>query len=173
MARTKLSPPWEKYYKEVCLMFEKDKEVAEVYNPDTSELKLYVDNPNKAEALARILPEEKVFGDVRLKITVIPSNGTRMLKISQNVYEAAFENNPIVNYISASDKPFCFTYIVFVNTVVQYFNDNIGDVNGFCSTLYQEIAKDVFKEESGVFWCTDKPKFDCMISANNRISLTS
>ena len=47
------------------------------------------------------------------------------------------------------------TYVVFVNEVVQYFNDDLGDVYGQCSTLYQEIAKDVFGETEGVFFCTD------------------
>ena len=47
------------------------------------------------------------------------------------------------------------TYVVFVNEVVQYFNDNLYDINGVCSTLYQEIAKEVFKESNSVHFCTD------------------
>ena len=158
MARTKLSPPWEIYYKEVCLLFEKDNEVAEVYNPDTSELKLYVDNPVKADALSRILPDEKEFGNVKLKITIIPANGANNLRDARSDYEKAFEGNPIVSYVATGSKLFDYTYVVFTNTVVQYFNDDIGDVNGNCSTLYQEIAKHVFKPQTGVFYCTDVKK---------------
>ena len=29
------------------------------------------------------------------------------------------------------------------------------DINGNCSTLYQEIAKDVFGEDEGICFCTD------------------
>ena len=46
-------------------------------------------------------------------------------------------------------------YVVFKNRVVQFFNDNLNDIYGNISTLYQEIASDVFKEISGVNYCTD------------------
>ena len=48
-------------------------------------------------------------------------------------------------------------YIVFKNKVVQYFNDDLKDVNGFCSTLYQKIAKDIFAENGceTACYCTD------------------
>lgn len=47
-----------------------------------------------------------------------------------------------------------------VNKVVQYFNDDLGDAHGVCSTLYQEIAKDVFGEHEGIFFCTNLPADD-------------
>ena len=50
------------------------------------------------------------------------------------------------------------TYVVFTNKVVQFFNDNLNDIYGNVTTLYQEIASDVFDIESGVFFCTDFKK---------------
>lgn len=50
------------------------------------------------------------------------------------------------------------TFIVFQNKVVQYWNDDLGDINGNCSTLYQTVAKDVFGDVEGIFFCTDTPK---------------
>ena len=47
------------------------------------------------------------------------------------------------------------TYVVFVKEVVQYFNDDLGDANGVCSTLYQDIAKRLFTSTEGVFFCTN------------------
>ena len=55
------------------------------------------------------------------------------------------------------------TYVVFKKEVVQYFNDSLGDIHGVCSTLMQDIAKDIFEDTEGVYFCTDTenpvPKF--------------
>ena len=47
--------------------------------------------------------------------------------------------------------------MVFQNKVVQYFSDNMQDINGFTSTLYQEIAKELFGVDGGLYFCTDLP----------------
>jgi len=49
------------------------------------------------------------------------------------------------------------TYVLFKNKVVQYFIDNIGDYNGMKSTLYEDIARDIFEDVDGVFFCTALP----------------
>ena len=49
-----------------------------------------------------------------------------------------------------------FNFVVFVPEVVQFYNDDLGDINGLCSTLYQDLAKDLFGEEAGIYFCTDK-----------------
>ena len=46
------------------------------------------------------------------------------------------------------------TYVVLKKEVVQFFNDNLNDIHGLETTLYQTIAKDVF-DGTGVFFCTD------------------
>ena len=46
-------------------------------------------------------------------------------------------------------------YCVFKKEVAQYWGDNLGDPHGNVSTLYQEIAKDIFGESGGVIFCTD------------------
>ena len=121
----------------------------------------------KAEALTQILPCEKYFGTIHLTITVIPSNkALYRRKEVQNekmtlgdLFYTVFDDNPIVSYIHSVKGIFSsdMTYIVFTNQVVQYFNDNLGDINGLCSTLYQEIAKEIFEEKEGIFFCTDLP----------------
>lgn len=157
MARLQLSPPWEIYYKEINLLFGSDPEVKIFFDSEAIEIKLYVNNAGKAEALAQIIPEEVDFGSVTLKIAVIPANDApKTFRKAKDTYEAAFENNPIVAEIVHTTGLFDFTYVVFVKKVVQYFNDDIGDVNGQCSTLYQDIAKRIFKEQKGVFYCTFK-----------------
>ena len=158
MARVGLAPPWEIYYAEMSLLFKEDPQVTIFYNADDMEIKLYVDNAEKADALARIIPEEVEFGNVTLKNTIIPSNNakSKLFKQSNNdTYEVAFDGNPIVSKVVYSDGLFDFIYVVFKKKVVQYYNDNISDANGVCSTLYQDMAKRIFKDVTGVFYCTD------------------
>lgn len=159
MARLHLSPPWVTLYNQIKVLFKEDPQVRVIYDELEYEVKLYVSNPSKAEALMALLPEEKTFGNVSLKITVVPPNVNSKLNPKVPLFEAAFENNPIVSYIHTIDD--CgfltnsITYIVFINEVVQFFNDDLGDINGNCSTLYQEAAKNVFGTQDGIFFCTD------------------
>lgn len=157
MARIKLSAPWVLFYHEVQAFFAGDPEVKVVFNEDEYELKLYVDNPMKADALEKLLPTEKVWGNITLKIMVVPANGTSSSK--GNLIKYALEGNPALSYIQVIKGIFSndITYVVFINQVVQYFTDDLFDVNGLRSTLYQEIAKDIFGEVSGVYYCTDLP----------------
>ena len=165
MAKISLSPPWVEYYHKINELFKHDPEVKVIYDENQNRLSLYVDNENKAAALTELLPETKEFGTVVMEIVVIPSNTKKNLRktnISRktNIYliEAAFENNPIVNDIKIISGLFSYdlNYVIFKNCVVQYFNDNLGDYNGLKSTLYEDIARDVFDSCEGVFYCTDQ-----------------
>ena len=153
----KLSPPWTKFYKELEALFKDDPGIKMAFEEqeDGYKIKLYVEGANKAEALVELLPTEKQFGNVTVYIDVIPANLNKEDIVQ--LYRAAFEGNPAFSYaeavtgISAPN----FNYIVFEPEVVQFFNDDLSDINGYCSTLYQEIAKDVFVEHPGVYFCTD------------------
>lgn len=155
MARIGILSPWVRFYKEIEAMFANDPEVKVIYDEEANEVKLYVDNTTKANALAQLLPYEKTFGTVKLKITVLPANELGDSKIS--LFEDAFQGNPAFSYIKTVSGIFSspLSYVVFKNKVVQYYNDDLGDVNGLCSTLYQDIAKNIFGEQDGIFFCTD------------------
>lgn len=155
MKNLKLSPPWTKFVKEIEMLFGEDPEVKIVYNEDTLEVKLYVEDEEKAEAISKLLPTTKTFGEIELKITVVPANNITQNKAS--VFDKAFNNNPVLSYIFIKEGYFSnpMTYIVFAKEVVQFFNDDLSDIHGNCNTLYQEIAKDLFGDIDGVFFCTD------------------
>lgn len=158
MAILKLSAPWQTYYKELSALFEKDDEVNIVYDMDEQVINIYVDNAIKAEAMAAALPMVKEFGSIELKINIIPSNKVNMLRSSKGMgYVDLFKGNPIVDDIIVVDGIMSnsITYVIFKKEVVQYFNDNLGDAHGLCSTLYQDIAKRVFENQEGVFFCTN------------------
>lgn len=148
-----ISSPWVTFYREIEALFGSDPEIKIVFDEDKNEIKLYVDNHRKADALTQLLPSKREFGNVTLLIDVVPPNVDSY--DIQSLYEAAFENNPAFAYVEHVDGLFTMDYVVFKNKVVQYFNDDMSDVHGNCSTLYQEIAKNVLETVPGVFFCTD------------------
>lgn len=159
MARIKFSAPWDIFYREINELFKEDPEIRVVYNEETNEIKLYVETYVKATALNDLLPSEMTYGDVTQKITIVQANDFTHNYVADNAekFAQAFDGNPILSRIETVGEIFTnpITYVVFINKVVQYFNDDIGDINGQCSTLYQEIAKNVFGSMDGIYFCTD------------------
>ena len=76
MAKLNLSPPWVVYYRKLSAFFREDSEVKITYDDIEQEIKLYVDNAEKAVALENLLPKEQNFGNVTLYITIVPANKT-------------------------------------------------------------------------------------------------
>lgn len=150
----KLAAPWLTFYNEVKALFEEDPEVKVTFDEEKYELALYVENARKADALTQLMPEEKAFGNVKVKIKVVPSDGAQT---KLDLIREAFYGNPVLSYIWQAKTPFGdeFDYVVFENKVVQFYNDNIRDVNGNKSTLYEDIARDVFGEDFNLCFCTE------------------
>ena len=149
----KLSAPWVTYWRQLEALFARDPEVKVAYDGEANEIKLYVDNARKADALTQLLPTEKVFGNVTLKISVVPSN---TIQATRDLLADAFAGNPAMLYIQHVESLIgSFDYAVFEPKVVQFFNDELSDMNGLRSTLYQDIAKEVFGDNVSVFFCTE------------------
>ena len=85
---------------------------------------------------------------------------------------ATFEGNPAVKeFKSVQFGPEEVLYVIFQKEVVQFFTDDLTDIYGLCSTLYQDIAKDVFENVGGVFFCTSNNAVSSLFMPN--YSLTS
>lgn len=151
MAKVKLASPWVRFYREVNALFADDPQIDVAFDEEAYEVKLYVDNIIKADAIAQLLPTEKVFGNVTVKITVIPAN-TEPSK--ESLFKAAFDGNPVLEDVETVSGPFTASYVIFNNEVVQYVSDNMNSIYGITSTLYEDIAKNVFGDTPGVFFCT-------------------
>lgn len=161
VADLSLSPPWVTYFNKLKTFFQEDEEVRVQLDTDDCVIKIYVDNEDKADALIQLLPVEKKFGNMTIPIHVIPCNlcenkGFELLK-------KALDGNEAVSFIESvspqkieGSEP--FHYVVFNKEVVQYWNDNLADYYGFESTLYQELAKEIFEDANldGVYFCTDE-----------------
>lgn len=158
MKNLKIVSPWVNYFREIEALFGDDPDIVIDFDEQAPEIVLHVIGVDKADAITQLLPAEKQFGNVVLMIKVVPANPIERTRTQ--LFKDAFKGNPAFSYaatvsgVSSND----FNYVVFKNKVVQYWNDDLSDVNGQCSTLYQEIAKDVFGEEEGVYFCTDTEK---------------
>ena len=151
----KLSSPTMTFFHEVEELFRNDDDVTVKFidNFETQTIKIYVVGDEKASALSQLLPTTKTFGNIVVNIQVIPANLFKEPMI--DLFEKAFKGNGAFSYIHKPDNIFDFNYVVFSNKVVQFFNDDLSDVNGYKSTLYQDIAKDVFDNHDGIFFCTE------------------
>ena len=155
--KTKLAPPWVGYANKFNQMFGKDPQLHIKFDDVNCKLKVCVDSQKKYEALKELLPSKVSFGNVDMYIDLIPSNAMVGKSDIASLFADAFEDNPVLQDIIEIPGVFTnkLTYIVFKKEVVQYWNDNLGDPHGLVSTLYQDIAKDIFVGVDGVNYCTD------------------
>ena len=162
--RTKISPPWYTYVNKLEALFDGDPQIA--FNVNMSgetgpSVVLATNNGEKATALRRVLPEEVYFGNVVLRISVDGPEANIAFTSNKMLFETMFAGNPAFAYCVAPAQEgyfyVDFTYVVFKNCVVQFFNDNLNDAHGLISTLYQDIADEIFEDSglTGVYFCTD------------------
>lgn len=150
----KVSPPWIEYYRKVEALFKNDAAVRVHYDDHQKTLRLFVIGEEKERALKKLLPTEKDFGGVVLKIEVYQTY--TFTEDTVELFRKAFEGNKAFVEVVKVDLLSPVNYVVFKKEVVQFYNDNLGDVNGNKTTLYEDIARDVFGSVADVYFCTDK-----------------
>lgn len=165
----RLSAPWVNYYREINALFGEDPDVLVQYDEDENVINLRVDGQDKADAISKILPEEKTFGSVTVKINVIPANKP---ETKVDVFKKAFEGNPIFSYALAIDTGMTsntFNYVIFKHLIASYYGDNMGNPHGMVYKLYEDIARDVFKDSDvaeGVMFSTDDASNNSALNFN-------
>lgn len=158
--RLKMSPPWITYVNELTALFKNDPAIKIRYDNDGPSVYLTVNNaPDKAAALAQLLPEEVYFGNVCLDLFIEGEISNKIFVDKVELFETLFGGNSAFAFVYPVEGIFSnrIIYVVFKNCVVQFFNDNLNDLHGNISTLYEDIAADVFEDADipGVFFCTD------------------
>lgn len=158
--RLKLSPPWVEYVNKLEALFDGDPQIA--FNVDFNKMVVALagNNGEKNAALQRLLPSEKKFGNITLQIIVDGPIANLAFPTQKALFDTAFKGNPCYAYsVTPGDDVWFFsmTYVVFKNCVVQFFNDNLNDCHGIVSTLYQDIAAEIFEDANlnGVYYNTD------------------
>lgn len=166
-----MSPPWDTYYCEIEAFFKQDPEVRVLYDDEKKVITLYVNNEAKADALNVLLPSEKTFGNVTVKINVTPAN-TKNFATTSDALASALNGNNAIRQIIVSGLPGLgeFTYVICAPEVAQFFTDNLQDYCGFTSMLFADLARDIFEvSKEGIFFCTEVSDFtlDNLISRKN------
>ena len=109
-------------------------------------------NEEKAYALMQLLPAVRSFGSIAVRIRVIPAD--EKAESDYNLLLKAFKDNPV--FVKAIKEEMTdYNYILFKKEVVGFFNDELGDPDGFRFTLFQDIAGNVFVNAHDVFFSTD------------------
>ena len=160
--RFKISPPWVIYVRKLEALFDGDPMIAFNVNYQAEggpSVVLATTNGEKAAALSKILPEEVNYGGVTLHISIdCPEWPNIAFPNNKVLFETAFKGNPAFAYAMAPAEEgynwFPMVYVVFKNCVVQFFADNLNDCHGLISTLYQDLADEIF-DIPGVYYCTD------------------
>ena len=150
---TGMSSPWITYFHKLNALFGEDPDIKLSYDEDTNRIIFRVLNQAKADALTALLPESMSFGNVVVRIFVIPANELKTSRAS--LIATAFSGNPIFEGVLRNNGPIMngLTYVIFKKKVAQYYNDNLGDPNGNESCLYQDLAKDIFGQVDGEALC--------------------
>ena len=146
MSELKIQSPWVIFYEEINALFKDDPDVQVKYDEDNYVIKLYVSKVNKADALMMILPLEREFGNITVKVEVIPPNNLTM--DFKETFETAFAGNPCFAFAESVNHP-AFgpaDYLVFKPEAAQFFVDDLGDIYGAKTILYQDLAKDILKD---------------------------
>ena len=163
----KIVSPWVDFYREIEAMFKDDPDIRISFDEEENVVKLFVEGTAKAVALETLLPAERTFGNVTVRVSVIPSNESRS---PVALFRDAFQGNPAFAFAQTVPDIFSneLSFVVFRKKVVQYYNDDLGDINGLRSTLYQDIAEDLF-DSDGIYFCTDTvdPVFE-KVEANRK-----
>ncbi len=150
-----MSAPWTIYCRKLEELLCQDPDISLYYDADEPVAKLYVDSLDKATILDNLLPSEKTFGNVTLKIYIYPPNVEEYNR--SYMFKRLFEGNPVYEGMQSSTLPDGseVNYILFKKEVAQFFGDNIQNPYGVISTLYESIAKDVFEgDNEGVIFTT-------------------
>ena len=153
----KLSAPWETYARELIALFGQDPDI-DIRQGELEEgvmnISIFVRNSDKAAALSKLIPEEKKFGNITVNTQVVPPNENE--EDVDTVLRRAFSGNPVVESIMSPKTPFGqLSYVLFKKEVVQFYNDQMDDLNGNKSTLYQDIAREILNAPTGVYFCTN------------------
>ena len=154
MENVGMASPWVVYTRKVEALFEHDPEVIVDYVDEPPKLTLLVANQSKAYALARLLGDGRQFGNVALKIEVIPANEDES---AAGLFLRALSGNAAFCEIQQVSDPGMFdaTYVMLAPECVQFATDSLQSPYGLSTMTYEDLASDVFNVPTGTFFASD------------------
>ena len=100
MKELNISSPWVIFCKEVDALFKNDPDVMVDYNGEGTRVVVRVEGAEKADALSKLLPRSRTFGNVTVRVEVIPANMVEENKV--DLFRKAFEGNPAMSFIQST-----------------------------------------------------------------------
>ncbi|MBR6889996.1 MAG: hypothetical protein IKN05_03295 [Clostridia bacterium] len=160
-ADTGLIAPWYIYQAEVKALFDRDPQidVGAVYQQENGKdyaFDIEVRSHAKYMALDRVLSRFKLFGNVALTINLFDEENDAGDE-AVSIYSAIFDGNPIVESVEDIVDPagVHHGYVVFRPEIIQFYADDLRDINGNWSGLAQDIAREIFDDAAhGLNFCT-------------------
>lgn len=161
MAEVGIQAPWVVYAKKVKALFEHDDHVIvgepiELADEGAYNLEIRVNGDDKAESVAKILPEDVEFGNVTMHIMVIPDNDGKLTMLDH--LRRAFAGNPaLVDVMEVPVVPGgpSMAFALFAPEVVQIECDNAASPYGIVTTTYEGVARDVLRVGLGIEIASD------------------
>ena len=163
MKRLILEAPWYTYQKKVKALFERDPaiHVGEIVEPEDGSADYLFDievrDHEKFLAMDRVFPKCVQFGNVILAINLYDEENDTGTADVVALYETIFRGNPIVKDVRLAQDPTgtAHGFVRFQPEVIQFFDDDLYDYDGNWSGLAQDIAREVFQDETrGIHFCT-------------------
>ena len=160
---TRIIAPWYEYQKKIVALFSHDPHItiSSVYKPEGREVDYAFDievrKHEKFEALNRMIPSVKEFGNITLGIQLFDEENTTKKDDIAAICKAMFADNPIVDDVRVVTDQFGVqqVYVMFKAEVIQYYRDEFTDYNGLWSGLAQDIAKEIIDNSLGnLHFCT-------------------
>ena len=167
MKRLILEAPWYTYQKKVKALFERDPaiHVGEIVEPEDGSsdylFDIEVRDHEKFLALDRVFPKCVQFGNVTLAINLYDEENGSEADDVLALYETIFKGNSIVKDVrmAVDQTGTKHGFVRFQPEVIQFFDDDIYDYEGNWTGLAQDIAREVFADETrGIHFCTASVK---------------
>lgn len=167
-----LNAPWVDHYKKVYQLLSPDPELT--VSKDLKEVtegcyNFYIISANgeKLDALRKVLRTNITFNTVILRMTFIhtdigelEANDGPVIPTEED-WEKAFTGNPLFcRIVKAGKGLFDMGYAVFAHEIIDYFSDDLSDINGYSHLLPATIVKEVCRFVEGgadLMPCTDMP----------------
>lgn len=161
MANVKLSSPWDEYVRKLKAFFAQDQDIKIEYKEQEDKINIWVDDTDKYEAMTKLIPAEKDFGGHKILTEIIPANMLEIEKDKKYYLKKLLKGNEAVSEIVDTKMGAAsVSYIEFEKEVIQFWNNNLGDLHGIKSTLMEDIAREIFDGIEGVFFGTDVNAFE-------------
>lgn len=156
-----LSPPWYTYHHKVMALFGSDPDIRvrdlEKVSDNEYSYMMLIGSQDKAEAIKKILPGEVPIGDVTVRAAILGpdedgENSAEEIASVCDLFRKAFTGNPHFSRVVTVRYPpgMVLNYCVLKKEIIQFWNDDLSDINGVCSMITSELAREILVLDSAL-----------------------